>query len=148
MDTLEAAGADIYLPDEFASFDKAYNGAMEEVKAQGAKSFKNYKKARGLLVEVAAQGEELAEDNSAKKAELKEEVETVYDEAFTKNNDNKNLIPKRGGTSSILAFQKEVDEVTDALEEVADVLENDGNLIKALEIAEKARTDAEDINTR
>jgi tetratricopeptide (TPR) repeat protein len=148
MDTLEAAGAEIYLPDDFAKFDEAYTKAVEEVKKQGAKTFKSYKGAKEMMIEATDIGEKLAEDNSAKKAELKEKIEAVYEEAFEKNNDNKNLIPKKGGTTGVKAFQREVDDITSALEEVADVLENDGNLIKAMEIVEQAKEDAEDVNER
>ena len=142
MDSLKAKKADIYLPDEFAAFEESYDAAMDLV------TDKSYKKAKESLVQVVEQGTELEEATDAKKAEILEELTEIYDEAKEVNNDNKNNIPKRGGASRVMAFQKDVNAIANDLDEIAEIMEEDGNLLEALEKAEEVLEDAKDVSSR
>ena len=148
MDSLKAHKADVYLADEFEEFEEVYENAMESVKAQESKTFKSYGDAKEQLQEAAAMGEELLEQNTEKEAELREEVEDLYEEAYELNNDNKNNIPKRGGASTVMAFQKDVNAIASDLEEVKEILDEDGNLMEALDLANEALEEAEDVSSK
>ena len=140
MDSLKTHFADVYLPDEFEEFEEAYDEAMTLIKDS------KYSKGKESLTNVLTLAEELEEANNEKKEELLEELQEVYDEAFELNNDNKNKIPKSGGSARVMAYQRDVDDVSDALQEVADIMEDDGNMVEGMEIATEALEEAEDIS--
>jgi len=140
MDSLKAHFADVYLPDEFEEFEEVYDEAMALIKDS------KYAKGKEGLANVLTLAEELEEANNEKKEELLEELQEVYDEVFELNNENKNKIPKSGGSSSVMAYQRDVDDVTDALQEVDDIMKEDGNMVEGMEIAEEALEDSEDIS--
>lgn len=139
MDSLKAHFADVYLPDEFEEFETTYDEAMTLVKD------KKYGKGKESLTNVLTLAEELEEANNEKKEELLEELQEIYDEAFELNNDNKNKIPKSGGSARVMSYRSDVDDVSDALQEVADIIKEEGNLVEATEIATEALEDSEDI---
>ena len=50
VDSIISDGAEKYLPDDAKKINDDLNKAMDEVKAQDAKIFKNYEKAKKMLV--------------------------------------------------------------------------------------------------
>jgi hypothetical protein len=145
MDSLKAHGADIYLPVEFQNFQKVYDGAMDMINTQNSKTFKSYGKAKEGLLEAVRLAEEVGKANDLKKGELLDELKDVFEDASDANNENKNLIPNKGGSSKVMAFQKDVEAIDNDLMEVKKIIEEDGNLMEGLELAKKALEESEDL---
>lgn len=145
MDSLKAKGADIYLPVEFQNFQKVYDGAMDMIKTQNSKTFKSYGKAKEGLLEAVRLAEEVGTANDLKKGELLSELKDVFEDASDANNENKNLIPNKGGSSKVMAYQKDVESIDNDLMEVKKIIEEDGNLMEGIELAKKALEESEDL---
>ena len=76
VDGVVADGGEKFAPAETKGVADALNAAMEEVKTQDAKYFKNYDKAKEMLVKAKADAETLKTGLAAKKEQAKSEATT------------------------------------------------------------------------
>lgn len=83
VDTIMSEGAEKYLPDETKNINDALNKAIDEVKAQDAKIFRNYEKAGRMLAAVRAEAEAMNAQLSVKKEESKKEAIALMEEVKT-----------------------------------------------------------------
>ena len=81
VDSIVSEGAEKYLPDDAKKINDDLNKAMDEVKAQDAKIFKNYGKAKEMLANVKAEAEALNAKLPAKKEEAKKNAIIAMAEA-------------------------------------------------------------------
>jgi len=81
VDSIVSEGAEKYLPDDAKKINDDLNKAMDEVKAQDAKIFKNYGKAKEMLANVKAEAEALNAKLPAKKEEAKKNAITAMEKA-------------------------------------------------------------------
>lgn len=74
VDAVVADGGEKYSPAETKNVNGAINAAMEEIKAQDAKWFKNYDKAKEMLVKAKADADTVKAGLAAKKEQAKKEA--------------------------------------------------------------------------
>jgi len=145
VDSVISEGAEKYLPDDAKKINDAFNKAMDEVKAQDAKIFKNFAKAKEMLAavktEAAAVNSKLpATKEGAKKVAISEmeNAKTAIEATralFEKTSREKN--PK----ASVETFRAEVKNLEDSFKELQAQVEREDYLTiasKAAEIRDKA----------
>ncbi|PKL52305.1 MAG: hypothetical protein CVV37_01930 [Nitrospira bacterium HGW-Nitrospira-1] len=81
VDSLISEGAEKYLPEDAKKINDDLNKAMHEVKAQDAKIFRNYGKAKEMLANVKAEAEAIKATLPAKQEETKKNAIAAMEEA-------------------------------------------------------------------
>jgi uncharacterized lipoprotein YajG len=94
VDSIISEGAEKYLPDDAKKLNDDLNKAIDEVKVQDAKIFKNYSKAKEMLVNVKTEAEELNSKLPAKKEEAKRDAIVAIEAAKAAMDVTKALIAK------------------------------------------------------
>jgi len=94
VDFVISEGAEKYLPDDAKKLNDNLNKAMDEVKVQDAKIFKNYGKAKEMLVNVKAEAEAINSKLPAKKEEAKKGAFAAIEAANTAMDETKALLAK------------------------------------------------------
>jgi len=94
VDSIISEGAEKYLPDDAKKLNDNLNKAIDEVKGQDAKIFKNYSKAKEMLVNVKTEAEELNSKLPAKKEEAKKDAIAAIEAAKAAMDATKALIAK------------------------------------------------------
>jgi hypothetical protein len=94
VDSIISEGAEKYLPDDAKKLNENLNRAMDEVKVQDAKIFKNYSKAKEMLLNVKTEAEELNSKLPAKKEEAKKDAIAAIEAAKAAMDETKALIAK------------------------------------------------------
>jgi hypothetical protein len=90
----KTAEAAVYVPAEFAAVQDSMNAINADVAAQESKLFKKFGPAKAKLATTLTLANKVAADATAKKAEVKKEVETSITEIKTVIEENKTLITK------------------------------------------------------
>lgn len=150
-DTKAAANAVIseglgkYSPEDEKKLNDAMTAAMDEVKVQEGKTFKNYDKAKQMLAEVKKNAEELKTALPAKKEQAKQNALAAQEAAKAAVGDARKLLvkaPKGKGTAAdIEALRGDVKGVEELLPEVQGLIDKEeyGTAVtKADAIKEKA----------
>jgi len=94
VDSVISEGAEKYLPDEAKKINDALNKAMDEVKAQDAKIFKNFAKAKEMLAAVKAEAEAINSKLAAQKEEVRKDAVSAIEDAKTALDATKELFEK------------------------------------------------------
>jgi hypothetical protein len=122
------AGADKYLPDEFAAVKDSLNAVMEGIELQKSKTFPKYGDAPAKLAAVTSMANELVSKTEARIAELKEEVPKKLDEVKALVTETKQLLLKapRGkeGMAALNAMKGEIATVESSMGDVTTTLES------------------------
>ncbi|MGB9630095.1 MAG: hypothetical protein ACPL6D_15680 [Thermodesulfobacteriota bacterium] len=134
-----------YSPEDEKKLKDALSAAMEEIKLQEGKTFKNYDKAKQMLAEVKKSAEEMKASLPAKKEEAKKNALSAEESAKSTVNEAKSLLaraPKGKGTAAdIEALKADVKGLEESLAEVRGFIEKEeyGEAItKANALKEKA----------
>lgn len=94
VDSIISEGAEKYLPDDAKKINDDLNKAMDEVKAQDAKTFKNYENAKKMLAVVKTEAESLNAKLPVKKEEARKDAITAMEDARTAMDAAKTLVEK------------------------------------------------------
>jgi len=117
-----AAGADKYAAQELAQAQAVLASAEAEVRAQEAKTFKNYDKAKEILAKAKAEAEAVKASVPARKEAARNAALAAESEARAALDEAKALLanaPKGKGTrADIEAFAADLKGVEDALPEI------------------------------
>lgn len=147
-----SAGGEKYAPSEAKALKDSLNAALDEVKAEDAKYFKNYDKAKGMLTKVAADAEALKGTIAKKKEEAKQKATAAQGEAKAALEDAKKLLAKapkgKGTQADIEAMKADVKGLEDGLAEVQKLFDAEDYLqaaSKATAIKDKAAGVSEQI---
>lgn len=123
----------------------ALAAAMEEIKIQDGKTFKNYDKAKQMLAEVKKSAEEMKAALPAKKEQAKQNALNALESAKTAVSEAKALLAKapkgKGTVADIQALREDVKGLEDSLAEVSGLIEKEefGEAVtKANALKEKA----------
>ena len=112
----KAAGADLYLPDQYNAIQDSMNVAMQIIEAKKSKWFARYGESVKQLEAIKVKSAEVVQATQVRKEEIKREVEASLTEVTTLLTEDKDLLAKapRG---------KEGKEVLDAITSELAVLE-------------------------
>ncbi|MCW0483385.1 hypothetical protein [Gaoshiqia sediminis] len=150
IEAAKAAGADVYVAEDFAALQDSMNAVNENVEAQNAKLFKNFSKVTEQLVVVNQMAVETQAKAETRKAEVKLEIEALQAEVSSillENNDLVTKAPKgKEGAAALEAIKSDISLIETSVGEVATLVAND-NLIPALDKVKAAKEKAVAINT-
>ncbi len=122
VDEAISEGAEKYSPADAKKVNDELTLAMNEVKAQDSKFFKDYTRAKELLVKVRADADALKEGLEVKKEEAKKNALSAVDSAKSGLDEVKTLLAKasKGKTSKVDsdALDSEVKSLDEALLDV------------------------------
>jgi major membrane immunogen (membrane-anchored lipoprotein) len=154
VDAAVAEGAVKYTPDDLKAVNDQVNAAMEEVKLQDGKLFKNYDKAKELLTKAQTDAAALTTKVATAKEELRNQAVTALNDAAVAVTDAKGLLenaPKgKGSLADIEMMKADVAGLETALQEVQPLIDSGDYALatdKAATIREKAGSISMEIRT-
>lgn len=128
------AGADKYLPDEFAAVKDSLNAVMEAIELQKSKTFAKYDDAKVKLASVTTMATDLVGKTEARIAELKAEVPTKLEEVAALVKETKQLILKapkgKEGLAALNVMKSEIATAEASMNDVTSLL-NSGDVLGA-----------------
>jgi hypothetical protein len=149
IEEIKTAGADLYLPEEYAALQDSMRSVMETVEAEKSKLIKNFRSAEEQLAGVVRYAREVKTRTEARKEDLKNEIRTTLSEVVTLIESNRQLILQapRGkeGTSVMLAIGNELNTIQETVTEAQSMMER-GEYLTTLSRAKAARENAASIN--
>jgi hypothetical protein len=90
----KAAGADLYVPDQYNALQDSMNVAMQVIEAKKSKWFARYGESIKQLDAIKVQSSEVIQNTQIRKDEIKLEVETKLAEVTTLLAEDKELLAK------------------------------------------------------
>jgi len=141
VDSIISEGAEKYLPDDAKKLNDNLNKAMDEVKVQDAKIFKNYGKAKEMLVNVKAEAEAIYSKLHAKKEEAKKDAIAAIEDAKTAMDETKALIVKAARGEATETISADIKNLEDSFKDLQAQIDREDYLTiasKAGEIRNKA----------
>jgi hypothetical protein len=128
------AGADKYLPGEFAAVKDSMNAIMEAVELQKSKTFAKYDDVKTKLASVTTLATELVGKTEARIAELTAEVPKKLEEVTALVKETKQLLVKapkgKEGLAALNAMKGEIATVESSMNDVTTLL-NGGDVLGA-----------------
>ncbi len=122
IDAFIADGAEKYDAAGAKSLNDAMQAAQDEIKVQDAKFFKDYAKAKELLVKAKADADKLKTELAAKKEAAKNNALAGQEAAIASVAEAKALLDKapkgKGSQADIEAFKADLKGIEDSLAEV------------------------------
>lgn len=116
VDSIISEGAEKYLPEDAKKINDGLKKALDEVKAQDAKIFKNYGKAKEMLAAVKAEVEAINLKLPAKKEEAKKAAITAMEDAKTAMDETKALLEKASRGKGLKAASETISTEVNNLE--------------------------------
>lgn len=145
VDSIISEGAEKYLPDDAKKLNDNLAKAMDEVKAQDAKIFKNYSKTKEMLLKVKTEAEAINAKLPAKKEEAKKNAITALEDAKAALDATKSLLAKapreKGPNAANETVSAELKNLEDSFKELQTQADREDYLTiasKAGEIRNKA----------
>lgn len=127
VDAVAADGGEKFAASEMKGLSGALGAAMDEVKAQDAKYFKNYDKAKELLAKVKGDADALKAALPAKKEQAKGEATASLTAAGDAVSNAKAVLAKapkgKGAAADLEALKGDVQGLESALAEVQPLIE-------------------------
>jgi len=118
-----------YSPDDEKKLKDALAAAMEEIKTQEGKTFKNFDKAKQMLADVKKNAEELKASLPQKKEAAKQNALQAQEGAKASVEEAKSLLAKapkgKGTAADIEALRGDVKGLEDSLNEVQSLIEKE-----------------------
>ena len=144
VDSIISEGAEKYLSDDAKKLNDNLNKAMDEVTAQDAKIFKNYSKAKEMLINVKAEAEAINSKLPAKKEEAKKDAVSAIEAAKAAMDEIKALLeksPKGNPSAAQESISADIKNLEDSFRELQVQIDREDYLTiasKAGEIRDKA----------
>lgn len=143
------AGADMYLPQEFAALQDSMNSVTVQIEAKKSKWFAKYAVETEKLNKVKADAMSVKENTETRKEEIKAEIQTTISNLQTtlaENNELLKVAPKgKEGAAALEAIKEDLKVVEASLTETS-TLVADGKLMKAQAKVTAANEKAMSIN--
>jgi hypothetical protein len=150
IEDARAAGADVFLPVEFAALQDSMNAINTMVEEQKGKLFGNFKAVSGKIAELTATATTVKDNVEARKVEVKDEIDNLMVEVSTLVGEAKGLVAKapRGkeGAAAVEAIKTEIGVVETAISEATGKLES-GDLMGTLDQLKAAKEKVTAITT-
>jgi len=148
VDSAMVAGANVYLPEEFAALQDSLNSTLQLIEEKKSKLFKSSGEATAKLDEVITLAGQVQENTTVKKEEIKVEVATMLEEIKQLIVDDNALVasaPKgKEGTAALKEIKGEISVLETSLTEVQALVES-GDLMGALNKSTATKMKAESI---
>ena len=127
IDEAEAAGADLYVHENYIALQDSLNGVMVNIEAEKSNFIKNYGTAKEELAGVTQFAGEVKQKAEPRKEEMKVEIQNTIAEVKTLIEANRQLIleaPKgKEGTSALVAIKGEIDAIEASINETNTLFE-------------------------
>ena len=150
VEQAKAAGADVYVHENYVVLEDSLKGVMVSIELQKSKFIKNFSTAKEHLDGVAQFAGEVKQQAETRKEELKVEIQNTISEIKNLIDVNRKLIleaPKgKGGTSALVAIKGEIDAIETSVNEINTAFET-GDYPSVLDKAKAAKEKATSINT-
>ena len=150
IETAKAAGAEVYVAEQYNALNDSMAVAMASLEEQKSKFFKKYTKTVEKLTQVTAMANEVSANTEATKEAVKAEILASMEEVQTLVAQGRQLIteaPKgKEGTTALEAIKTELDVVEASITESNTMFQN-GELKPSLEKVKVAKEKASSINT-
>jgi hypothetical protein len=150
VDSIISEGAEKYLPDDAKKLNDNLNKAMDEVKVQDAKIFKNYGKAKEMLANVKAETEEINSKLPAKKEDAKKDATAAIKAAKAAMDETKALIAKasmgKGPNAANETISADIKNLEDSFKELQVQIDREDYLTIASK-ADEIRNKASELST-
>jgi hypothetical protein len=118
-----------YAPEDEKKLKDAMAAAMDEIKVQDGKTFKNYDKAKQMLADVKKMADEMKAALPAKKEQAKQNALSALEAAKSAVSEAKALLAKapkgKGTAADIQALSGDVKGLEDSLAEVSGLIEKE-----------------------
>lgn len=118
-----------YAPEDEKKLKDALASAMDEIKVQDGKTFKNYDKAKQMLADVKKMAEEMKAALPAKKEQAKQNALSALEAAKSAVSEAKSLLAKapkgKGTAADIQALSGDVKGLEESLAEVSGLIEKE-----------------------
>lgn len=118
-----------YAPEDEKKLKDALSAAMDEIKTQEGKTFKNYDKAKQMLADVKKTAEELKASLPQKKEQAKQNALQAQEAAKSSVEEAKGLLAKapkgKGTAADIEALRGDVKGLEDSLNEIQSLIEKE-----------------------
>jgi len=122
------AGAEKYLPDEFAAVKDSMNAIMEGIELQKSKTFAKYGDAKEKLASVTTMATDLVGKTEARIAEVKAGIPKKLEEVAALVKETKQLLLKapkgKEGLAALNAIKGEIATAESSVSEVTSLLES------------------------
>jgi hypothetical protein len=145
----KAAGADIYLPEQFKALSDSMSAVTEAIEVQKSKLFGKYADIKVKLASYTEQAAALQAETAVKKEEIKAEVTAAIETINGLVASNKELLAKapkgKEGKAAIEAIEGELTVIEGSVAEISSLLEAD-NLLGAQSKAKAAIEKGNQIN--
>jgi hypothetical protein len=150
IEQVKAAGAESYVPEEFAALQDSLRIALENVEVQKSKLFKKFGPAKAQLVSVVTLSATVIQNTEARKEVVKQEVQTTLTDVNTLLEEDKILVKKapRGkeGAAALDAIKNDIATIEATIPEVNNLVTS-GDYMAALYKIKAAKEKATAINT-
>ncbi len=149
IEEAEAAGAELYLPEEYLVLQDSMRSILNNVEEQKSKLIKNFRTSEEQLTGLIQFAGEVKAKTETRKMELTEEIRSTLEEVVSLIESNRQLIleaPKgKEGTSALMAIGNELNTIETTVAEAQSMLER-GEYLTTLSVANSARENATSIN--
>lgn len=150
VEEARAAGAEIYVHDNYVILQDSLNSVMVSIEEQNSKFIKNYSGAKEELLSVTQFAQEVTQQTQNRKAELRVEIQNTISEVKALIETNRQLILEapRGkeGTTALAAMKEELNTIEVTINEVSSMIDT-GDYLATLDKAKVAKEKASSINT-
>lgn len=123
----QAAGADVYLPEDYAALNDSLNVVLLGIESKKSKWFAGYNDEKLQLNNIVAQAAELRQNTEVRKNEIREEIMTSLSGIKTMLEENQQLLsqaPKgKEGTAVLVAIKEELSVLNTSVEEIMKMVE-------------------------
>lgn len=150
IEQAKTAGAETYQYEGFVALQDSMKSVMVNIESQHSKIFKNYSTAKKQLENVTSLAQNVLQQTTIRKEEVKVEVQNTIAEVKTLIETNRQLITEapRGkeGTSALMAIKEELNVIEGTLTNV-DLKFNESEYLTALDMVKASKEKATAINT-
>lgn len=150
IETLRAAEADVYVPEEFANLENQMKTIMAIIEAENSKTFKNFKEQIVQLENIVASTGGIIENANEAKEVVLGETEGLFEQIKTVLAENKDLMAKapkgKEGAAVLEEMRNEIAIIETSVAEAHSMFEN-GNYKAASDKVKAAIEGVQSINT-
>lgn len=144
----QAAGAEMYIPQDYLLVKDSLNAILAKVEVQNSKFFKKFGECKEQLVGVTALASDLKGKTATRKEEVKKELETALEEIKVVMEENNKLFAKapRGkeGKEALEQIKAELGVIETTVGEATNMLAS-GDYLPALDKVKAAKEKANSI---
>lgn len=151
VNTVISEGLGKYAPEDEKKLKDQLSAAMDEIKTQEGKTFKNYDKAKQMLADVKKSAEEMKSALPQKKEQAKQNALQAQEEAKKSVGEAKKLLAKaprgKGTAADIEALKGDVKGLEESLNEVQSLIDKE-ELIEAANKAKAIKEKADGVSNQ